>query len=52
MYRDLVIKSLSGEAAMRALSQEAIDEFRDLDEITVDCRKAKLRNSLTGQCKL
>lgn len=48
-YRELVEKSLGGEANVRALSQEAVVECKDLDMITTE---EDVRHALAEQCDL
>ncbi|XP_062712613.1 uncharacterized protein LOC134289907 [Aedes albopictus] len=48
-YRELIAKSLGSDANVRALSQEAVIECRDLDAVTTE---EELRFALTEQCKL
>lgn len=47
--RELVAKSLGNEASVRALSQEAVIECRELDEITTE---DDVRGALLSQCNL
>lgn len=48
-YKELIAKSLGDEANVRALSQEAVVECRDLDEITTE---EDLKWALAEQCNL
>ncbi|XP_062541415.1 uncharacterized protein LOC134209445 [Armigeres subalbatus] len=48
-FRELIANSLGSDGNVRALTQEAVVECRDLDEITTE---DELRDALVSQCKL